>query len=110
MLRFDATKLVQNVQAGAVDIVTASANDVLDISQQFVPVDSGDLKASGRVEVEGSEQVTAYIGYGNELIDYAKYQEYGTSNMAAQPFLTPAMAQAESIVEARARERYAKRI
>ena len=106
MLKFDATKLVRNVTEAAGEVLLVSAYDVLDVSQQFVPVDTGALKASGRVEIEtAATNRTAFIGYGDgEEIDYAKYQEYGTSQMAAQPFLTPAMAQAASIVEARANE------
>jgi HK97 gp10 family phage protein len=98
-LRFDATRILRNVEANATAIITQSANDVLNIADQFVPVDKGDLKRSGRVEVVSPTKVR--IGYGDVNVDYAKYQEYGTSNMAAQPFLTPAMAQAESIVRAR---------
>jgi HK97 gp10 family phage protein len=105
MLRFDATRLVRNVQEKAVEVITQSAADVLDISQQFVPVDTGALKASGGSEVVvGSEQVVATIGYGNDEVNYALHVEYGTSNSAAQPYLTPAMAEAESIVEERARQ------
>jgi len=106
MLRFDATKLISKVQEAASEVLLVSAYDVLDVSQQFVPVDTGALKASGAVEIErGPTTRTATIGYGDDdKIDYAKYQEYGTSQMAAQPFLTPARAQAQSIVEERARQ------
>lgn len=105
MLRFDATKLVRDIQSRAVEVIKQSAADVLDISQQFVPVDTGALKASGGTEVVvGTERVTATIGYGNEAVTYAPHVEYGTSTQSAQPYLTPAMAEAESIVEARARE------
>lgn len=57
-------------------------------SQRYVPVLTGDLKASGRKEIHGS---TGLVVYGNdEEVDYAVYQELGTSKMAAQPYLRPA--------------------
>ena len=99
-LRFDATKLLLSAKEKAAAILLQAGNDVLDISQQFVPVDKGDLKKSGKVEQITPEQVV--IGYGGPDLVYAKYQEFGTSNMAAQPYLTPAMAEAESIIRARA--------
>lgn len=57
-------------------------------SQRFVPVLTGDLKASGRTEYEGG---TGFVVYGDDAdVDYAVYQEVGTSKMAAQPYLRPA--------------------
>ena len=97
MLRFDATRIIRNAEEHGTRILIESATDVLDISQQFVPVDKGELKASGKIEVVSPTKVR--IGYTAE---HAKYQEFGTSNSAAQPFLTPAMAQAPSIVKAKA--------
>lgn len=97
MLRIDATAILKDVQDKAELILKQTANDVLNIADQLVPVDSGDLKRSGRVE--SVSQTHIQIGYGNERVDYAKYQEYGTSHMPAQPFLTPAFAQAESIIK-----------
>lgn len=94
MLRIDATAILRDVQDKATLIVKQTADDVFNISQQFVPVDKGDLKRSGKVEVISPAHVQ--IGYTEE---HAKYQEFGTENMAAQPFLTPAMAQGESILK-----------
>lgn len=70
--------------------------DVFDISQQFVPVDTGELKGSGGVvPVSGAE---VHVGY---MADHAPFQEYGTVNMAAQPFLTPAFRESEEIFKVR---------
>lgn len=60
---------------------------IYDDSQTYVPVLTGDLKASGRKEIHGP---TGYVVYGDEKVDYAAYQEVGTSIMAAQPYLRPA--------------------
>ena len=77
------------VQEHAREALLETAQAVFDVSQQLCPVDTGALRASGRVEPNGPDQVI--IAYGDdEKVTYAKYQEFGTVNMAAQPFLTPA--------------------
>lgn len=79
-----------------------TGDDILNISQQLVPVDTGDLKASGGVDVISESHVE--VGYGKGLPvyggdqTYANAQEYGTVNMAAQPFLIPAMVRAQNIM------------
>lgn len=77
--------------------------DVFDISQQFVPVDKGDLKASGGVVPISSQEVR--VGYGAE---HGPYQEFGTVNMPAQPFLTPAFRESEEIFKVRLLEELEK--
>jgi HK97 gp10 family phage protein len=56
-----------------------------DLSQQTVPVDTGDLKRSGSITpiTDGYE-----IRYDS---DHAAFIEMGTVNMPAQPFLGPAV-------------------
>lgn len=58
-------------------------------SQRYVPVLSGDLRASGRIECDGSTWLVVYGG-GESDVDYAGYQEFGTTKMQAQPYLRPA--------------------
>ena len=99
MLKFDATKILRQVEQQASQILERSADDVFDVSQQLVPVDRGDLKASGEVVIISPTKIA--IGYKNEA---AKFQEYGTHRMPAQPFLTPAFWQGKDIVEHHARE------
>ena len=62
---------------------------VLADAQHRTPVDTGLLRASEsrRVESHG-DRVTGFVGTNTE---YAAFQEFGTSKMAAQPFLTPAL-------------------
>ena len=51
--------------------VKAIAQDKLAITQERVPVKSGDLKATGRVSVRvGEKQVTARIIYGDADVRY----------------------------------------
>lgn len=58
---------------------------IVDRAQRIVPVDSGDLQASIHYT---SENHKYYVGADEE---YAAHVELGTSKMAAQPFLRPAM-------------------
>lgn len=93
-------KLIVAAQVGA--------DAVLEISQGLVPVDTGELKASGGTSVEWTgHKVTGYVTYGAY---YAGYVEMGTGRrgadspgsgpfpynanwpgMAAQPYVRPAL-------------------
>lgn len=53
------------------------------------PVDTGALKQSITLEVEGNE---AEIG---SALEYAPHLEYGTTSQAAQPYLRPAVRDAQ---------------
>lgn len=68
-----------------------TGEDVADLASQLAPVDTGALRDSYRSEVISESE----IQIGSEL-DYAVYQEFGTSEIPAQPHLTPAFHQAES--------------
>ena len=68
-----------------VDALLAGAQVVYDRSQELVPVDTGFLKSSGYIQVQGDD---VQVGYD---ADYASAVEYGTYKMEAQPFLRPAM-------------------
>ena len=52
---------------------------------ELAPVDTGRLRDSITHEVDESEEAV-YIGTN---VEYAAYQEYGTSRMKAHPFLKP---------------------
>lgn len=57
------------------------------------PVDTGALKQSITLEVEGNgTNAIAEIGSG---LEYAPHLEYGTTSQAAQPYLRPALRDAE---------------
>lgn len=83
--RRDAQRLA--LEAGA-QVVAARAQD-------YAPVDTGALRASIRVDdvTPDSAQVSANT-------DYAAFVELGTSHMAAQPFLRPALDQHEGEIVA----------
>jgi HK97 gp10 family phage protein len=68
-------------------IVERYATIIADEAARLVPVKTGSLKASITVHLEAlAAEITA-----GENLDYAAYVEYGTSRMAAQPFMRPAM-------------------
>ena len=101
--RFIAAKIDEAVAAG----VTDWANRVFETSQELVAVDTGELKASGHVEVQQvGKQVFASVVYNS---GHSVYVEFGTGlrgaaspgagpgpynpnwpGMAAQPYLRPA--------------------
>jgi len=91
---------VRQGEAEAIDRgVTRAANYVADLAQQLAPEDTGELKASRHV-APGPEAGTAVVSFGRGLPDKrAIYQEYGTSRMAAQPYLTPALRQVDLAAE-----------
>lgn len=69
---------------------------IFDDSRRYVPVLSGDLRASGHTEYEEGGTVGLVV-YGDEDVDYAAYQELGTSKMDAQPYLRPAAFQVRDL-------------
>ena len=66
-----------------------TANDVMDLASQLAPKDSGDLSQSGRVRQ--MKKGGYVVSFGNGLPDKrAIFQEYGTHDQPAQPYLRPA--------------------
>lgn len=62
------------------------ANGVVDIAKDNAPVLSGALRDSIHVESDGDDHAVV-VG-----VDYGAFVEFGTSRMAAQPYLGPAVA------------------
>ena len=65
-------------------------------AKRMCPVDTGHLRAflSSKIEVSTDTEIVADIGYKTSWVNwvpYAPFQELGTSKMAAQPFLFPAL-------------------
>jgi HK97 gp10 family phage protein len=65
--------------------LTAGGQVIFDEMQIRTPVDSGALKASERMDVNGEEVVLS----ANQ--DYAEYVEFGTSRQAPQPYMRGAI-------------------
>ncbi len=108
-LKSDLTRIALMAPALASAAMLQTAQDIFEISQQLVPVDTGALKQSGGVDVVSSHEVN--IGYGAGLPryehgthgeqSYANAQEFGTMHQPAQPYLIPAFAQAEETFKVR---------
>lgn len=81
--RFPA--LAVALQRKAEAAVAKVAHDVLADAVERAPHDTGNLKGSGSAAKVGP--ATWRVGFA---ADYAAFQEFGTSRMAAQPFLVPA--------------------
>lgn len=63
------------------------------------PVDTGRLRASLTTDVEREGKTTFVLKVGTN-VEYASFVENGTSRMAAQPFLRPAVdAKAKDVVD-----------
>lgn len=73
------------------------------MTKQLSPVKTGALKQSyGAVPIDST---TVQIGSD---MPYARFVEYGTSKMGAQPHLTPAFHQAEDTFKARLKQEIEK--
>ena len=71
-------------------VVRKAAFDVERIAKTLAPVDTGFLKNSIHTQIRTANFRT----YGAEVIagaNYASYLEYGTSRMAPQPYMQPAL-------------------
>ena len=91
--------LVPNAE-GRVDagpLLTDLANDVADVMRTLSPVDEGDMVSTIRVLSYGAKdsRTVAVGGIAGKVtgkpVDYVVYVERGTSKMAAQPFMRPAL-------------------
>lgn len=99
VLKSNLSKIARLAPHLASEALIQTGADIADLAKQLVPVDTGALRQSiGAVPVS-SEKVI--VGAGNGAVDYAAHVEYGTSTQAAQPFLTPAFAQAEETFKKR---------
>lgn len=76
-----------------------TAEDIVDMTKQITPVDTGRLRQSyGAVPITSS-----HVRVGTD-VPYAPYVEYGTVNSPAQPHLTPAFEQNVETFKARLKE------
>ncbi len=95
-LHSDLTRIAGKIPAAAQKALLETAADIVDVTKQLAPVDTGALRQSyGAVPVSSTE-----VLFGSDK-EYAIYQEYGTSIMAAQPHLGPAFSQVEETFKKR---------
>lgn len=80
-------ELMQELENGAGGIVSAIGERVAQSARELCPVDTGALRDSIEVSVQGNSAVVS------ANTDYAAYVEFGTSKMPARPYLVPALIQ-----------------
>jgi HK97 gp10 family phage protein len=73
-----------------------AAEEIADIARDLVPVDTGFLRST--IHVERIDHLALQVRADAE---YAAFVEYGTSRMAAQPYMTPAIEAVRAGYEAR---------
>lgn len=73
--------------------LNSAANSVVTIAQELAPVRTGELKSKIRqTEFASDDNLSVAVESGAE---HSLFVEYGTVNMDAQPFLTPAFESAK---------------
>ena len=69
-------------------------------AKRFAPVDTGRLRNEIKNRVTRSrDSIEAKIGHFNPMLEYAPFQELGTSKMAGQPFLRPGLAYSKQPIQ-----------
>jgi len=95
-LRLD--QAAAEIQARAAALAAKAALDIEARARELAPVDTGALRNS----IQAFE-VDRFHWIVTSPVHYSAFQEYGTSRMAAQPYMTPALEAVRPIVEAQAR-------
>jgi len=84
-------EMLVDAREGAQDETREVAEFIQRRAKEFVPVDTGRLRDSIRINQTGK---AAYnVGPGDE-VEYAEYVEFGTSRTPAQPYMRPALEEA----------------
>ena len=73
--------IANNIENNFADIIGQGAQTVCESAKSLCPVDTGRLQSSINVQPGGNTADT----------EYAVFVEFGTSKMAAQPYLVPAL-------------------
>lgn len=84
---------VDNIDTG--DLLKHLAGDVESAASRLAPVDEGDLAASIEAQEPIDDSVRVNVGGEGKVtgktVDYPVFVEEGTSRMAAQPYMKPAL-------------------
>lgn len=72
-------------------VLRKTALDIEGTAKAFCPVDTGNLRNSIGTTVTGDGRYGAMEAEIGTDVEYAVFQEYGTSRMAPQAFLGPAL-------------------
>lgn len=78
----------RDVEQDVIALHEETAEVIKEHQIRFVPVETGALRDSIRIEKRG-ERIIAILEGGGE-VDYALYQEYGTDRQSGTPHIRPA--------------------
>lgn len=81
-------RITENLRPGAARIVETTGWKIAGDAAQAAPVDTGALRNSILSESGMTDDIEFTVQDG---VEYGVFQELGTSKMAAQPFLVPAV-------------------
>jgi HK97 gp10 family phage protein len=85
---FNFAALSERVRKNIADELNSGANSCVTLAQQLAPVDTGFMRDNiKQTETASPTELKAVI---ESEADYSAFVEYGTVNMEAQPFFTPA--------------------
>ena len=86
-------RMLDNAQRSLIDeldaLIDSAAKLIWDSAVTFVPVRTGNLKSTIRIEETG-QSMERVVRAGGDQAPYAPCVEYGTYKMAAQPYMRPA--------------------
>lgn len=88
-LAFDLSNAPQEVKEGSVKVVREVIRKVEDTSKSFVPRDTDELYNS--ISSDVWEEPGMVIGEAGPTARHGRFVEWGTSNMAPQAFMGPAL-------------------
>ena len=98
-LSSNLTLIAKQAPGAAKEALLQTAADIVALTKQLSPVDTGALRQSyGAIPIDSNT-----IEIGSDM-PYAPHVEFGTSRAAAQPHLTPAFMQSEETFRARLKE------
>lgn len=85
---FDFKGLSEKVRKNIAETLNEGAESCVSLAKQLAPVDTGFMRENiEQTDIASAENLKATIESG---ADYSVFVEYGTVNMEAQPFMTPA--------------------
>lgn len=102
-INLDAEGFMRSLQAHLATLEVETEADLVrvglrvqSLARSYCPVDTGRLRSS-IVMRKGRDGMGFYVEVGTS-VSYAPFVEFGTSRRRAQPFLTPAIAQASGFM------------
>lgn len=97
-VKLNLDKVTAEIEARAAALAAKAALDIEAHAKALAPVDTGLLRNS-----ISAVQLSPFHWLVSSPVHYSAFQEYGTSRMAAQPYMTPAVEAIRPIIESEAR-------